>query len=74
MMFFVLKDQSDDDNGQSWHTGDIVPKIDPNTLDYIQADGHELNHIIANFPNLPFARRDVVKFTGEFARFIYVNL
>lgn len=40
---------------------------------YIQADGHELEHIQTRFANLPYAHR-ICTWRGEMARFILDNL
>jgi len=42
-------------------------------ISYIQADGDELDHIIARLPNLPYSYR-ICKWRGELATFIAENL
>ena len=52
-----------------------LPRFVNEEIDYIQADGDELDYINANFLNIPnpFKKR-VVRWFGEMARFIYNNL
>jgi hypothetical protein len=52
-----------------------IPKLENEEISFIQADGHELDFILANFTNLPYPKgRRVVRWYGETARFIYQNL
>jgi hypothetical protein len=41
---------------------------------FIQADGHELHHIENQFTNIRQSTKRVVRWTGEDARFILLNL
>jgi hypothetical protein len=64
-----------DKNGKSktWNIGSPVPKME--NVAEIQADCDELTYIEMNFGNIPIARKKrVVKWTGDFAMFIYNNL
>lgn len=65
-----------------WHVGSELPKVDINQIDYIQADGDELFHIIQLFKfrstdtftiPIPFDKR-VVKWYGDIAKTIIANL
>ncbi len=40
----------------------------------VQADGHELEYIKANFSGIPMANCRVVRWTGDMAKFIVGNL
>lgn len=59
---------------KQWHLGDEKT----NQLSYraveIEADGEELAYIIQHFTNVPLANRRVVKWTGDFATFIWNNI
>jgi hypothetical protein len=65
----------------SWHVGDISPnKFDNEDKIVIidcYADGHELEHIVKNFVNLPIPRQENKRsciWRGTFAEFIWDNL
>ena len=46
-----------------------------NNIEYIQADGHELDHIRKMFdPQIPMPRGPVVKFYGDLAKTIAANI
>jgi hypothetical protein len=40
----------------------------------VQADGHELEHIKQQFQNIPLTHNRVVRWTGEYAKFIVNNI
>lgn len=63
-----------------FHNGSL-PKLDNEEIDFIQADGNELEDIIASFTigteqiTIPLpANKRVVRWYGEMARFIYQNI
>ena len=59
----------------NWYVGDGRPGVNLEQVEEIQADGDELDHIKTNFTNLPMANhRRVVRWSGEFARFILSHL
>jgi hypothetical protein len=82
-MYAVLSD------GQEiqWHVGEDVkeiwqphnPKLPRRVVVELQADGHELEHVLKNFSNIPIRmvnrvpHRSMIWF-GDHARFIYHNL
>ena len=60
-----------------WHVGQRVPHFAfiGEEIEVIQADGDELDHIIRNFSNLPFAKNvRVHRWHGDLAKLIYYNL
>lgn len=58
-----------------WHVGEGRPGVNMEQVEEIQADGDELEHIKSNFTNLPMANHvHVVRWSGEFARFILNHL
>lgn len=69
MLYFV------DKNGKEliWRIGNALPNME-NVVE-VQADCDELTYIEMNFGNIPIARKKrVVKWTGDFAVFIYNNM
>ena len=52
-----------------WHIGNPCPNII--SVIEIQADCDELEYIRRHFTGIPFHTGRVVKWTGEFAKFIY---
>ena len=71
MMYIVSEDDED-----TWHVGEDNP-IDSEMVIYVtevQADCDELEYLYQHFPNLPQAKRQVVHFYGDVARFIVGNL
>lgn len=61
-----------------------LPRLENEEIDFIQADGTELDQILDQFPEAPLAYRrltdnhrapkKVIKWFGECAKFIYFNL
>jgi hypothetical protein len=51
-------------NSRLWNASEIT----------LQADGDELEYIRHNFSNVPIANKRVVRWHGEFARFIATNM
>lgn len=70
-MLYIV-DKSGNEFG--WHVGNRVPIIDASKIDYIQADGDELEYVRRLFPALTCAGKLVVRFSEEFARLVYMNL
>lgn len=68
MLYIVSKNQE-----KTWYVGNPVPKME-NVIE-VQADGDELHYIEMHFRGIPIAcKKQVVKWTGDFAVFIYNNL
>lgn len=65
---------------REWHVGDLPPNefFDDEglTLHTLYADGHELEHIISTFKNLPYTMKKgrSCVWRGDLARFIFDNL
>jgi len=71
-----------------WHVGEPAPemwgasgKLDSalQRISYVQADGHELSHILSRFtcggrPTIPMPDCRVCRWYGDLARTIYLNL
>lgn len=89
MLYIVRKDKGGKKDERTWHIGNKKPidVIDmeclgqkyQETADFsdvieIQADGHELEHIQANFSGIPMSTKRVVNWKGEIAQFIYDHL
>jgi hypothetical protein len=69
MLYFVDKNGKE----KTWHVGSPIPQME-NVVE-VQVDGDELTYIEMNFGNIPISRKkQVVKWTGDFALFIYNNL
>jgi hypothetical protein len=52
-----------------------LPKLVGERIDYIQADGDELDVILGSFENLPVARKKkIFRWYGDLAMTIYNNL
>jgi len=45
-----------------------------NDIEYIQANGDELELILSSFKNLPYSNQPVVKWYGDMAKFIMANI
>ena len=59
----------------TWHVGYQLPELgEDESVNLIQADGHELAFVLEKFRNLPYTNRSVIVWTGDNARFIYNNL
>lgn len=59
----------------TWHVGTKFHLNFPIAfVDYVQADGDELEHIRHCFPNLPITLGGLCKWHGDFAKFIVANL
>jgi hypothetical protein len=51
------------------------PRLENEEIDRVQADGDELDFILRNFANLPYAYDKLVKtWYGDMAKLIYFNL
>ena len=84
MMCIQFTDDADGDTCGifEWHIGDKVSEEMLTKLswgkrfvpDLVQADGHELEWIIGNFPGLIIPRGRVVRFFGDTARLIAGNI
>lgn len=62
---------------RSWHVGETlrIPDEVAAEIYQVQADGHELAHIVQNMPNVPYARhKRVNRWFGDMAQFIAANL
>jgi len=70
MLYIITKDSG----SFTWHVGEKVPKIAPQSVTGIQADGDELGLIRRMFENIPFYRGPVALWYGDLARTIYLNL
>jgi len=59
------------------YIGNTYPKFDdPNfitTVVEVQADSDELERILNKFNNIPYCKSRVVRWTGDYARFILSN-
>lgn len=65
MLYFVTSQKTE----KTWHIGCACPDLI--CVYEVQADCDELEYIRRNFTNIPFHNGRVVKWTGEFATFIY---
>lgn len=54
-----------DNTDISWHLNNSMPNINMEKLQYIQADGDELEYIYYHFPELKINNLRVVKFYGN---------
>jgi hypothetical protein len=52
----------------------MVPDMQLDAIEEIQADGHELDYIKNNFSGIPMCNKRLVIWRGPFAEFIYWNL
>lgn len=59
-------------NEREWHVGEPIPYVTGAIT--LQADGDELELIKKTFKNIPITTKAAVKWTGEIAKFIYLNL
>ena len=83
MLYCTVGDLDNHPMEFQWHVGEL-PQWDKNDAGRarlrncsveIQADGDELDEIYHQFPNIPQANLSrVVTWTGDFARFIALNL
>jgi translation elongation factor P/translation initiation factor 5A len=81
-MFVILKSKDGRGRANSFerHTNVELPKLENEEINFIQADGDELEFIIAHFSNilLAYDKNDhcciVQKWFGDQAKFIYFNL
>jgi predicted amidohydrolase len=67
-MIYITKT---DGKTYSYHIGQSLP--DGDEVIQIQADGDELDHIYNTFSNIPVARKRVVNYFGDMAKFIVEN-
>lgn len=72
VMFVQTKDRPQGDYTYRLKSGMQIAA--PETVIEIQADGDELLYIEKQFKNLPSTTNRVVRWHGEFARFIAYNL
>jgi hypothetical protein len=64
-----------EDKETTWHINESIDKNTAAKITEIQADGDELAFIQQSFSNIPMPlHRRVVRWYGEIARFIIVNL
>lgn len=56
------------------HTGQPLPYENIRDVGGIEADGDELEEILAEFDNIPKTKQPVQIWLGEMARYIYANL
>ncbi len=66
MLYFITPQNTE----RTWHIGCACPIFTSGVIE-VQADCDELEYIRRNFTNIPFHNGRVVKWTGEFATFIY---
>lgn len=58
-----------------WHIGESLPYIETQCIQFIQADGDELDHIKNQFGDtIPFSKRPVQSWYGDFAKSIVFAL
>jgi hypothetical protein len=67
-----------------WHVGYSLPRISPLDIEFIQADGDELDYVVRLFTpirdgvsrpcTIPVPRQRVVRWYGDIARTIYANI
>lgn len=76
MLYVVMKNSayatSHAEHG--WHLGEARPKVNVDQVDYIQADGHELEWIIERWIRLPYFSGGVSTWYGDTAKMIYASL
>ena len=72
MMFIDFNDETQ----ETWHEGEKFSfnMAQVNRVAGIQADGHELRLIKANFSNLPTFNGPVVMWVGDLAKMIIFNM
>ena len=77
MLSAILKDKYGKTVEVGWHCGTKTPdlnhKDDQHAID-VMADGDELIYISQQFDNIPITNRKIVRWTGETAQFIMLNL
>lgn len=82
-MLYIVLDINGQEMEKEWHTGDPSPVRGDTLLGealaekvkFVQADCGELTYIYDRFTNIPRpGDKRVVKWRGEFARFIVENL
>lgn len=54
--------------------GLTIPRTVASDVIELQADGHELEYIRERFQNIPMHKGRVVRWKGEMAKFIAINL
>jgi hypothetical protein len=77
MLFYTYVDKDGDIVDAEWHVGEPVPEITGSaTIDFLQADGQELEHIILKWvSNLPIPnQQQVVRWCAPWAELILLNL
>jgi hypothetical protein len=78
MMYITIYHKDGVHVERTWHTGTPFPfacsTIEQAFRINVQADGDELEHVLANCNNIPTTNRRVQTWSGDFARFISANL
>jgi hypothetical protein len=82
MLYCTVGDLDNHPMEFQWHVGEVPMWAAEKYMNHlrnwtveIQADGDELDEIYLQFPNIPQANKSrVVNWTGDFARFIALNL
>jgi hypothetical protein len=78
MLYIVSVNDSNRVTQTTWHVGEPKDAATfphrKNTNFEVQADGDELNHILANFANVPRNHNNVQTWYGSLAKFIALNL
>lgn len=57
-----------------WHVGEILPIFELDEVNFVQADGDELEHIRSMFPALTPTNKRIVCWVGDIAKTIAVKL
>lgn len=60
-----------------WHVGKLLPSREffaIDTINYVQADGDELDWIFDNISGIPFNKSNVQCWFGDDAKFIFSSL
>jgi len=71
----LIIETKDGNQVQKWITNglcDFYDRLDE--IKMIQADGHELSSIIGQFENIPISIHSVVRWQGDMAQFIILNI
>lgn len=59
---------------REWHIGQPMPNVEADSIKSLQADGDELDYIVAKFSNIPFCNENVQIWISTMAQYIYTNL
>lgn len=71
-MIYITKKQSS--IGVHWACGHEAPSLHPDDIDVMYIKGDSLEIVRQKFSNIPMTKEDKVAFSGDTAKFIFLNL